>query len=105
MSRERLVLAFGGGKGGVGKSLVCSAVATALAQRGLSVVALDADLGAANLHTLLGLVHPSATLDDFFTGRVARARRDLSSDGHRRSASHQRRGGHPPGRQSPPART
>jgi flagellar biosynthesis protein FlhG len=72
MSRERLVLAFGGGKGGVGKSLVCSAVATALAQRGLSVVALDADLGAANLHTLLGLVHPSATLDDFFTGRVAR---------------------------------
>jgi MinD-like ATPase involved in chromosome partitioning or flagellar assembly len=72
MSRERLVLAFGGGKGGVGKSLVCSAVATAIARRGRSVVALDADLGAANLHTLLGLVHPSATLDDFLSGRVPR---------------------------------
>ena len=72
MSVERWVLAFGGGKGGVGKSLVCSAVATALAQRGLKVVALDADLGAANLHTLLGLVHPTATLDDFWSGRVER---------------------------------
>ena len=72
MGSERLVLAFGGGKGGVGKSLVCSAVAGALAQRGLRVVALDADLGAANLHTLLGLVHPAATLDDFWSGRVAR---------------------------------
>ena len=71
MERRRIVWAFGGGKGGVGKSLVCSAVATELARSGRRVVLLDADLGAANLHTLLGVVHPSATLDDFWSGRVA----------------------------------
>jgi len=64
------VWAFGGGKGGVGKSLVCAAVATELAQRGRRVVALDLDLGAANLHTLLGVLHPPHTLDDFLSGRT-----------------------------------
>jgi flagellar biosynthesis protein FlhG len=69
MAAASQVWAFGGGKGGVGKSLVCSAVGTVLARRGRRVVALDADLGAANLHTLLGVLHPDRTLDDFFTGR------------------------------------
>jgi Mrp family chromosome partitioning ATPase len=32
--RTRLVIAFGGGKGGVGKSLTCSAVATSMARLG-----------------------------------------------------------------------
>lgn len=63
------VWAFGGGKGGVGKSLVCAAVGSALARRGQRVVALDLDLGAANLHTLLGVLHPPHTLDDFLSGR------------------------------------
>ena len=66
------IWSFGGGKGGVGKSLVCAAVATELAQRGQRVVVLDADLGSANLHTLLGLLYPEATLADFFGDRTAR---------------------------------
>jgi len=70
--RSRLVIAFGGGKGGVGKSLTCSAVATSMARLGARVVVLDADLGAANMHTLLGVTHPASTLDDFWAGRVAR---------------------------------
>ncbi len=64
------VWAFGGGKGGVGKSLVCAIVGAELARRGLRVVALDADLGAANLHTLLGLLQPARTLSDFVLGRA-----------------------------------
>ncbi|MFZ4739358.1 MAG: P-loop NTPase, partial [Bradymonadia bacterium] len=68
--RTRLVIAFGGGKGGVGKSLVCSAVATAMARTGARVVLLDADLGAANMHTLLGVTNPATTLDDFWSGRI-----------------------------------
>ena len=60
------IWAFGGGKGGVGKSLLCAAVGVELAQRHLQVVAIDADLGAANLHTLLGLIHPPRTLTEFF---------------------------------------
>ena len=64
------VWAFGGGKGGVGKSLVCASVGTELAQRGLRVVALDVDFGGANLHTLLGVLQPPRTLDDFLSGRT-----------------------------------
>ncbi len=63
---QPLVWAFAGGKGGVGKSLVCASTAIELARRRLRVVAVDCDLGAANLHTLLGLLHPEKTLVDFF---------------------------------------
>ncbi len=70
MAASARIWAFGGGKGGVGKSLVCASVGTVLARRGRRVVALDADLGAANLHTLVGVLHPERTLDDFFTGRA-----------------------------------
>lgn len=66
------VWAFGGGKGGVGKSLVCAVVGAELARRGLRVVAVDADLGAANLHTLLGVLQPARTLDDFVRDPEAR---------------------------------
>ncbi|MCA9539400.1 MAG: P-loop NTPase [Myxococcales bacterium] len=65
------IWAFGGGKGGVGKSLVCAGAAVELARRGQKVVVVDADLGAANLHTLLGLLHPTFTLADFFAQRGA----------------------------------
>ena len=59
-------MAFGGGKGGVGKSLVCASVAIELCRRNLKVIAIDADLGALNLHTLLGMLHPAKTFADFF---------------------------------------
>ena len=47
-------IAVGGGKGGVGKSLVAANLAVALADEGLAVVAVDADLAGANLHSCLG---------------------------------------------------
>jgi flagellar biosynthesis protein FlhG len=43
------------GKGGTGKSMLTSNLSTELALRGLRVLAVDADLGLANLHLLLGL--------------------------------------------------
>jgi flagellar biosynthesis protein FlhG len=43
------------GKGGTGKSVLTSNLATELALRGRRVLAVDADLGLANLHLLLGL--------------------------------------------------
>lgn len=64
-SRARRIVAFGGGKGGIGKSLVAANVGIALAQAGNSVLLVDADLGGANLHTCLGVSQPSATLSDF----------------------------------------
>lgn len=51
----RRIIAVGGGKGGVGKSLVASNLAIALAQAGARTVLIDADLGSANQHTLFGV--------------------------------------------------
>jgi flagellar biosynthesis protein FlhG len=55
----------GGGKGGIGKTLVSANLGIALAQAGMRVLLVDADLGGANLHTCLGVGQPSASLSDF----------------------------------------
>lgn len=67
----RHVWAVGGGKGGVGKSFVSANLAVGLAQKGLNVVVVDADLGGANMHTCLGISHPETTLIDFIENRVS----------------------------------
>lgn len=66
----RHVWAIGGGKGGVGKSLISSNLALMLAKRGLRTIAIDLDLGGANLHTTLGVELPRQTLSDLISGRV-----------------------------------
>src|SRR5689334_8038300 len=70
-SRVKQVWSVGGGKGGVGKSLVASSLAIALSRMGNKVVAIDLDLGGANLHTSLGADLPKQTLSDFFSRRVS----------------------------------
>ncbi len=64
-SRARRVVSVGGGKGGVGKSLISANLGIELARRGRRVVLVDADLGGANLHTCLGIDLPRRTLSDF----------------------------------------
>ena len=64
------IWAVGGGKGGVGKSVVTSSLAAAMAGLGRRVAVIDADLGAANLHTLLGAARPRVTLSHFLSGEV-----------------------------------
>ena len=59
------IVAVAGGKGGVGKSTVAVNVATAIARTGRRVTLVDADLGAANLHTMLGHVHPPTGIAQF----------------------------------------
>ena len=66
------IIAVGGGKGGVGKSLIAANLAVYLAQLGKRVVLIDADLGGANLHNFVGVERPTVTLGDFFDKRVAR---------------------------------
>lgn len=68
--RARRVVAIGGGKGGIGKSLVSANLGIALAERGSKVVLVDADLGGANLHTCLGVAQPRVSLSDFIERRV-----------------------------------
>jgi len=59
--------AVGGGKGGVGKSVVSLLLAFWLARKGKQTILVDTDLGGANLHTLLGIKSPSRTLNDFIS--------------------------------------
>jgi flagellar biosynthesis protein FlhG len=68
--RAPKVWAVGGGKGGVGKSVVSANLAVALASRGLRCAIVDVDLGGANQHTVLGVDRPKRSLADFFAGRV-----------------------------------
>jgi flagellar biosynthesis protein FlhG len=62
--------AIGGGKGGVGKTVVTSSLAISFARRGHSCAVIDLDLGAANLHSLLGVAAPNFTLSDFLNNKV-----------------------------------
>jgi flagellar biosynthesis protein FlhG len=65
------IWAIGGGKGGVGKSIVSILLSLALARRNSHTVLIDADLGGANLHTLMGIKTPVRTLNDFITRKFA----------------------------------
>ncbi len=65
------VWAVGGGKGGTGKSFLASSLGLHLASLGHEVILVDADLGAPNLHTLLGMRSGHPDLGDFLTNKVA----------------------------------
>jgi flagellar biosynthesis protein FlhG len=75
------VVAIGGGKGGVGKSLVAANVGIFLATLGKKVVLVDGAFGAANLHIFAGVPRPSRSLGEaFVTGGPALA--DLAVSTH-----------------------
>lgn len=63
---------IGGGKGGIGKSIFTLGLGITLAKMGHKIILIDADLGGANLHTLMGVRYPPHTLEDFILKRVDR---------------------------------
>ena len=67
---KRKIWAFASGKGGVGKTLLASNLSIIFANLGESVVAVDLDLGNANMHTCLGLKYPGRTLINFLNGDI-----------------------------------
>lgn len=67
---RKLIIATGGGKGGIGKSFISSSLAISMARIGKKVTLIDLDLGSANLHTFLGAKVPNLCLSDFISGAV-----------------------------------
>jgi flagellar biosynthesis protein FlhG len=59
------IIPVASGKGGVGKSLVAANLGVALAQAGQRVVVADLDLGASNLHLVLGHLAPQLGIGSF----------------------------------------
>ncbi len=59
------ILPIASGKGGVGKSLVAANLSVALAQAGKRVVLADLDLGASNLHLIIGHRAPRMGIGTF----------------------------------------
>ena len=61
------IWAVGGGKGGVGKSVLSTIFALWLARMGHRTIIIDVDLGGANVHTLLGIKSPPKTINDYIS--------------------------------------
>lgn len=66
------LISVASGKGGVGKSVVSTNLALALAKGGRRVVLADLDVGGADAHIMVGQLNPSVTLTDFLNKRVER---------------------------------
>jgi flagellar biosynthesis protein FlhG len=69
---QTAVIAVGGGKGGIGKTLLTANLGIGFAKNKWRVVLVDADLGGSNLHTCLGIDFPEVSLSDFVQRRVTR---------------------------------
>ena len=61
---------IGGGKGGSGKTFLTGSLGLLLARQGFRTLVIDADLGAANLHTVIGVAYPGRTLSDFVNRKI-----------------------------------
>lgn len=68
--KQKTIWAIGGGKGGIGKTLLTSNMGVYLSWLNKRVVVVDMDLGGANLHTSLGVDAPTKTLSDVVSGKA-----------------------------------
>jgi flagellar biosynthesis protein FlhG len=69
MIRKTIIIPVASGKGGVGKSMLTSNLAIALAKAGHPTVAADLDLGGANLHTMLGMSNKHPGIGDYLKNK------------------------------------
>jgi len=75
-------ITVGGGKGGVGKSLVASNLSLAMAQSGSRVVLVDCDLGAANQHVLFGIDRPKPGIQGLLDRKIDKLEDGLTPTPH-----------------------
>lgn len=65
-----IIWTIGGGKGGIGKSLITCNLGICLSKSGQKVLLVDADFGAANLHTLLRADGAPYPFSSFIKGKI-----------------------------------
>ncbi|MBX9703497.1 MAG: P-loop NTPase, partial [Silvanigrellaceae bacterium] len=70
LKRIPKIISIGGGKGGIGKSFLSANISISLATMGYKVALFDLDLGAANLHTCLGISSPKVGISDYLLNKV-----------------------------------
>jgi flagellar biosynthesis protein FlhG len=70
-SNQAHIIAVGGAKGGIGKSLLAANLGVHLADQGKRTILIDLDLGGANLHLFLGIWSLERKVDDFLEKRYA----------------------------------
>lgn len=69
-SRQTKIIAVGGAKGGIGKSIFAANLGVLLSSMGWRTVVADLDLGGANLHLYLGETFLKWGINDFLNKRV-----------------------------------
>jgi len=74
------IIPIASGKGGVGKSLVSANLAVAFAQAGQRVILADIDLGASNLHLVLGHQAPQKGIGTFLNNTKSNVFMDVIAD-------------------------
>ncbi len=65
------IIAIGGAKGGIGKSLMAANLGVLLSSKGFRTVVIDLDLGGANLHLYLGETFIRCNINDFLNKSVS----------------------------------
>ncbi len=68
--RQSKIIAVGGAKGGIGKSIFATNLGVFLSSKGMQTVLIDLDLGSANLHLYLGKTSLECNINDFLTRRI-----------------------------------
>ena len=66
------IIAAGGAKGGIGKSILAANLGVYLSRRGFRTVLVDLDLGAANLHLYMGVWALKHRIDDYLDKKAHR---------------------------------
>ncbi|MCG8637612.1 MAG: P-loop NTPase [Desulfobacterales bacterium] len=69
--KETQIYPVGGGKGGIGKSMITANIGTLLARKGKRVLLIDLDLGSSNLHTFVEHTDGETGLDSFLDKTIA----------------------------------
>ncbi|MCK5310887.1 MAG: AAA family ATPase [Desulfobacteraceae bacterium] len=64
------IIAVGGAKGGIGKSIFASNLSVYLSNKGFDTIAADFDLGGSNLHLFLGKTHIKKSINDYLSNEV-----------------------------------